>query len=77
MDDDIFDISLVQAKQLITDDYELTEIFNNHYLKSKKLSEQKSRNIADTTETDDDRQIARLILDKYKDQPCVHPISLL
>ena len=69
------DISLVHKNKIVTDDYELTEIFNNHYINIvEKTSGQKPCNIADTVETDDDRQIVRLILDKYKDHPSVHAI---
>ena len=49
------DISLVHNNQIVTDDYELTEIFNNHYINIvEKISGQKPCNIADTVETDDD-----------------------
>ena len=69
------DISLVHNNQIVTDDYKLTEILNNHYINIvEKTSGQKPCNIADTVETDDDRQLVRLILDKYKDHPSVHAI---
>ena len=66
------DISLVHNDQIVTDDYLLTEIFNNHYINIvEKTSGQKPLNIADTVKTDDDRQLVRMILDKYKDHPSV------
>ena len=69
------DISFVHENQIVTDDYELTEIFNNHYINIvEKASGQKPCNIADTVETDDDRQIVRIILDKYNDHPSVRAI---
>ena len=37
-------------------------------------SGQKPCNIAETVENDDDRQLVRLILEKYKDHPSVHAI---
>ena len=69
------DISLVHNNQIVTDDYELTEILNNHYINIvEKTSGQKPCKIADTVETDDDRQLVGLILDKYKGHPSVHAI---
>ena len=69
------DISLVHNNQIVTDDYQLTEIINDHYIDIvEKTSGQKPCNIADTVETDDDRQLVRLILDKYKDHPSAHAI---
>ena len=70
------DISLVHNNQIVTDDYQLTEIFNNHYINIvEKTSGQKPFNIADTVETDDDGQLVRLILDKYKNHPSVLAIK--
>ena len=70
------DISLVHNNQIVTDDYQLTEIFNNHYINIvEKTSVQKPLNIADTVETDDDGQLVRLILDKNKNHPSVLSIK--
>ena len=66
------DISLVHNNQIVTDDSELTEIFNNHYINIvEKTSGQKPCNISDTVKYDDDRLLVRLILEKYKDHPSV------
>ena len=68
------DISLVNNNQIVTNDYELTEILNNHYINIvEKTSGQKPCNVVETIELDD-RQLVRLILDKYKDHPSVHAI---
>ena len=66
------DISLVHNNQIVTDDSELTEIFNNHYINIvEKTSGQKPCNISDTVKYDYDRLLVRLILEKYKDHPSV------
>ena len=66
------DISLVHNNQIVTDDSELTEIFNNHYINIvEKTSGQKPCNISDTVKYDDDRLLVKLILEKYKDHPSV------
>ena len=61
------DISLVKNNEIVTDDQQLTEIFNDHYINiADKSNGVKPCNIADTVATNDDRQIIRLILQKYK-----------
>ena len=69
------DISSVHNNQIVTDDYELIEIFNNYYINIvENTSGQKPCNIVNTVKSDDDRQIVRLILDKYKEHLSVHAI---
>ena len=66
------DISLVKNNEIVTDDQQLTEIFNDHYINIvEKSSGVKPCNIADTVATDDYRQIIRLILEKYKNHPSI------
>ena len=66
------DIALVKDNEIVTDDQKLTEIFNDHYINIvEKSSGTKPCNIADTAAVDDDRQIVRLILEKYKNHPSV------
>ena len=66
------DISLVKNDTVITDDQELTEIFNEHYVNIvEKSSGKKPNSIAKDVGISDDRQIVRLILEKYKDHPSV------
>ena len=69
------DISLVKNNEIVTDDQKLTEIFNDHYINIvEKSSGTKHCNIADTVAIDDDRQIVRLILQKYKNHPRISAI---
>ena len=57
---------------IVTDDQELTEIFNDHYVNIvEKSSGKKPISLAKDTGISDDRQIVRLILDKYKNHPSV------
>ena len=66
------DISLVKNDTVVTDDQELTEILNDHYVNIvEKSSDKKPANLAEYTGISDDRQIVRLILDKYKNHPSV------
>ena len=61
------DISLVRNNEIVTEDLQLTEIFNDHYINiAEQSSCVKPYNIADTVASDDDRKITRLILRKYK-----------
>ena len=62
------DISLVKNDTVIADDQELTEIFNDIVEKS---NGKKPNSIAIDVGISDDRQIVRLILEKYKDHPSV------
>ena len=66
------DISLVKNDAVITDDQELTEIFNDHYINLVEISSgKKPISLANDTRISDDRQVVRLILEKYKDHPSV------
>ena len=66
------DISLVKEDRIVTDDHDLCEIFNDYYINIvENTSGNKPSNIADTVSTSDDREIVRLILDKYKDHPSI------
>ena len=66
------DNSLVKNNAIVTEDKELTEIFNDHYINIvEKSSGIKPCSIADTVATDDDRQIIRLILEEYKNHPSI------
>ena len=61
------DISLVMNDIIVTDDQELIEVFNDHYVNIvEKSSGKKPISLAKDTGISDDRQIVRLILDKYK-----------
>ena len=54
------------------DDKELAEVFNDHYVNIvEKPSGKKPISLAKETGISDDRQIIRLILDKYKTYPSV------
>ena len=60
---------------VITNDLELTEIFNDHYVNIvEKSSGKKPVYLANDTGISDDRQIVRLILEKYKN-PSYHSKS--
>ena len=66
------DISLVRNDTIVTDDQELTEIFNHHYVNIvEKSSGKKPISLAKDIGISDDRQIVRLILDRYKKHPSV------
>ena len=66
------DISLVENDTVITDDQELAEILNDHYINIlEKSSGKKPISLEKNTRISDDRQIVRLILDKYKNHPSV------
>ena len=70
------DISLVQNVTVITNDQELTEICNDHYVNLvEKASGEKPSSIAKDTGTSDDCKVVRLILDKYKYNPGVLAIT--
>ena len=57
---------------VITDDQELAEILKYHYINIvEKSSGKKPISLAKNTGISDDRQIVRLILDKYKNHPSV------
>ena len=57
---------------VITDDQELAEILNDHYINIlEKSSGKKPISLEKNTRISDDRQIVGLILDKYKNHPSV------
>ena len=66
------DISLVNNETIVTNDKELTKIFNDPYVNIvEKSSGKKPISLAKDTGFSDDRQIVRLILDKYKNYSSV------
>ena len=66
------DISIVKNDTIITDDQELSELFNEYYVNIvENTSGKKPCGVADTTDIDDDRHIVKLILEKYKNHPSV------
>ena len=66
------DISLVKDDKIVTDDHNLCEIFNDYYMNIvENTSGKKPSSIANANSIDDDREIVRLILDKYKDHPSI------
>ena len=69
----------MKSDAVITNDLELTDIFNDHYVKSssrclKKSSGKKPVNLTNDTGISDDRQIVRSIVNKYKNNPSVQAI---
>ena len=70
------DVTLVKEGKVITDDYALTEIFNDHYVNIvEKTSGKKPSNLAEMVDCEGDGEIVRLIIDKYKDHPSVAAIN--
>ena len=66
------DIFLVHNNAIVTDEQELTEIFNDHYINLvEKSSGKKPTCLANDTGISDDRQIVRLIIEKYKNHPSI------
>ena len=66
------DISLIKIDKKVTDDHDLGEIFNDHHINIvENTSGKKPSNIANANSIGDDREIVRLILDKYKDYPSI------
>ena len=66
------DISLIKNDRIITNDEELANIFNDHYINIvEKSSGKKPCGISDTVPINDDRQIVRFILEKYQNHPSV------
>ncbi len=60
------EISVVKGNKIVTDDRELTELLNKYYVNIiKKTSGKKPCSVADTTDVDIDRDIVKLILEKY------------
>ena len=66
------DISLIKDDKIVTDDHDLGEIFNDYHINIvENTSGKKPSRIANANSIGDDREIARLILDKYKDRPSI------
>ena len=66
------DITLVKEDKIITDDRELAEVFNDHYINIvEKSSGKKPSSIAENAPSSDDRCIVRLILQQYQNHPSV------
>ena len=66
------DISLIKDDKIVTDDHDLYEIFNDYYINIvENTSGKKLSSIANANSIDDDREIVRLILDKYKDHQSI------
>ena len=66
------DISLIKDDKIVTDDHDLGEIFNDYHINIvENTSGKKPSSIANANSIGDDREIARLILDKYKDRPSI------
>ncbi len=70
------DISLVKNDRIVTDDLDLCKIFNDYYINIVENSPgKKPSNIADSISTSDDREIIRLIIEKYRAHPSILAIS--
>ena len=69
------DISLVHNNAVVTDEQELKEIFNDHYINlvEKPIGE-KPTSLAKDTGISHYRQVVRLIIEKYKNHPSILPI---
>ena len=66
------DISLIKDDKIVTNDHDLCEIFNDYHINIvENTSGKKPSSIANANPIDDDREIVRLILDKYKDHPSI------
>ena len=71
------DTSLAKDDKIVTDDHDLCEISNDHYINiventsGKNTSGKKPSRTANANSIDDDREIFRLILEKYKDHPSI------
>ena len=66
------EISLVNGDRIVTDDLELCEVCNDYYINIvENISGKKPCKIDEANSIDDDREIVRLILDKYKNHPSI------
>ncbi len=65
------DISLVKDDKIFTSDRDLCEIFNSYYINIVNSSGKKPSNIAYEHSVNKNREIIRLILDKYKNHPSI------
>ena len=65
-------ITLVKGEKMITDDAELTEVFNDHYINIvQKSSGKKPTSVAENYGMKDDREAVTKILAKHKNHPSV------
>ena len=63
---------MVKDDKIVTDDHDLCESFNDYYINIvENTSGKKPSSIANANSIDDDREIVRLILNKYKDRPSI------
>ncbi len=70
------DITLVKTGKIISDDQELTEVFNEHYINIvENACGRKPTNLAEENEHLNDTQAVKLILEKYKDHPSITAIT--
>ncbi len=70
------DITLVKGDKIITNDKELAEVFNDHYIYIvEKSSGKKPSSIAEIFTCLDDRCIVRLIIQQYQSHPSVLSIA--
>lgn len=70
------DITFVKEDNIITDDKELVDVFNDHYINTvEKLPAKKPSSIAEKVPCLEDRCIVRLILQQYHSHPSVLAIS--
>ena len=66
------DILLVKDDKTITKDDELAETFNDHYINIvEKSSGKRPQSLADTNKQARDRDIVKLILEKYANHPSI------
>ena len=66
------DISLVHNNSVVTNEQELTEVFNDHHINLvQKSSGKKPTSLAKDAGISDDRQVFRLIIERYKNHPSI------
>ncbi len=66
------DILLVKDNEIISNDRELAETFNDHYINIvEKSSGNKPQSLADSNKQTSDRNIVKLILEKYANHPSI------
>ena len=66
------DYLLVKDDRIITNDNELVEAFNDHYInKVEKSSGKKLQNLGDKHKLKSDKEIVQLILEKYANHPSI------
>ena len=70
------EVSLVNGDRIVTDDHELCEHFNDHYINIvENISGKKPCKVDEAEAIDDDRKIVKLILDKYRNHPSILAIA--